>query len=311
MKSKKRLGKTLEDISHLFLSDPVSASSSPPKNNPGLGSSPILRTWMSVSMVSEPPSAFFTGNLALALARAGRRVLAVETTEGCPLGAVLGSVRICPSLKDLLEQPGKQVTLEGPLGLKILSFRMDPDEMGGFVEEEREILCQILDREEMAVELILAHASLEEEARFHRLLPTAEGVVLTVAPRKETLKDAYQLCKFLIQTQPHLKIGLLDYYVRDDRERMDWIGQLTEAVRRFLGKSLEWFGGIPDDPFIGRSLSVRVPLLLLGQPSGAASGFAAVADRMYGEKVRPKNGSTQRRTFFQKLQATSNPTGAP
>lgn len=305
MSTKKRLGRGLEDISHLFLSRPSSAPAPGQRHPPTpVGMEvlqPATRVWLALSLVPRLPSAFFTANLIVELARAGKRVLAVETSPVPSLDDVLGTAPIHPSLSDLLEQPQKNITIEGPLGVKLLSFQLRLEEIQGFADEEQEILSQVLCREEEAADLLLIHAVYEETGAFRRWVGMVQGVILTVDLNSATLLETYQVCKYLFQLHPDLRIGINVFGLRD-RETAAGMEKLNDAVGRFLGKSIEWHGMIPDDPLIERSMTAKVPLTVLAQSSKTASGFSAAAKHLLsGMEGRP-NRTESADSFFGRLQ---------
>ncbi|HUK55315.1 MAG TPA: hypothetical protein VLY20_01500 [Nitrospiria bacterium] len=288
MNSKKRLGKGLEDVSHLFLSTPAAAPALNRMNLPprkfGEAVNLKTRTWLVLSLVPRLPSAFFTANLAVELARCGRQVLLIETAPLPSLDKVFGTVQIQPSLNDLLEQPQKQIVVDGPMGIKVLSFRLRPDELQGFAAEEQEILAQILRREEEKAEQILIHAVYEENPSFEKLASLGQGVILSAELNADTILQTYQACKYLYRVAPDLRIGLLAFG-KEDRETLTvCMDKLSDASERFLGKALEWYGIIPEEPLIDRSLTAKVPLALLDRTSKASEGFAIAVQNLQQEK---------------------------
>ena len=76
MNPKKRLGKGIEDISHLFLSGstavPAFNRMTAPARKFGQPVNLKTKVWLTLSLVPRLPSAFFTANLAVELARCGR-----------------------------------------------------------------------------------------------------------------------------------------------------------------------------------------------------------------------------------------------
>ena len=313
MNSKKRLGKGLEDISHLFLSGVPSPPSlgrvQPVIQKQSQGPAPDTQVWLTLSLVPRLPSAFFTANLGIELARAGKRVLAIETGAVPSMDEVLGTVQIHPSLNDLLEQPQKQIAVEGPLGMKLLSFQLRLEEIQGFATEEQEILLQVLRKEEEDAEWVLIHAVYEERSTFHRWVRLVHGVVLTVDLNSETLLQAYQTCKYLYQLQPDLRIGVMAFGDRDQEAASAGMKRLSDAVLQFLGKSLEGYGVIPDDPLIERSLTAKIPLTVLAQTSKAASGFSGAAKRLLLGIEGDSNRLGSAYSFFGRLQRTVDRVG--
>ena len=315
MRSKKRLGKSLEDISHLFLSGfsaPASVKSVDSSGRmPGPPAVRRTRVWLALSLVREVPSAFFAGNLGIELARCGRRTLLIETAPLPSLDKIFGTIQIQPSLNDLLEQSNKQVTIEGALGMRILSFRFCPDELREFSPEEQEILSQILLREEEAAELILIHAVYEEGPLLERFLKIGQGVILAASPSGDTILETYRVCKYLYSVHPGLRIGLAVYERGGGEATAAWKEKLTDAVGRFLEKSLEWHGTIPDDPLVEHSLTAKVPVTLLDRTSKTSLGFVSVAEGLQrGAEVVPARSATTH-SFFNGFQRTLNGPGDP
>ncbi len=320
MKSKKRLGKSLEDISHLFLSRPEphdekkGATGLVPGDNAKSEKAPVkrikkapggkTRVWLSLSLVPGLPSAFFSGNLAVELARNGRQVLMVETAPVPSLDGIFGSVPIQPTLADLLEQTQKEISFEGPRGIRVLGFRLNPPELNNYSVDERDVLAQIFSREEEEAEMVIVHARYSENPLFDDLLRSAQGVVLAASPTEASITEVYRVCKYLFRANPGLRIGLMAYANGETNGKSSlWMGKLVAATRQFLGKVVEWYGTIPSEPLIERSLAAKVPVTLLDPSSKSAAGFSMVSDKMQGsgQAAVKKNGNGYGYSFFETL----------
>jgi len=310
MNSKKRLGKGVEDISHLFLSG---STSTPSFNRMGPSVRKIepavnlkTKVWLTLSLVPRLPSAFFTANLAVELARCGRQVLVIETAPSPSLDKVFGTAQIQPSLNDLLEQPQKQIVLDGPMGMKILSFRLCPEEFQGFALEEQQILSEILRQEEGKAELILIHAVYEESPSFEKWVGLGQGVILSVDLNADMVLQTYRVCKYLYHLHPGLRVGLLGFGKQDKEEWTACMNKLSDAVTRFLGKTLEWYGGIPDDPRIDRSIAAKVPLSLLDQTAQTSVGFSIAAQNLQRDAGMTPIQSPAAYSFFNGLKGAAD-----
>lgn len=278
MNPPKKLGKGLDDISHLFLSGPSQSPSDKRMIPPGRAIEQNVnlrrKVWLTISLVSDLPSAFFTANLAVELGRCGRKVLVVETAPLPALDRVFGTAQIQPSLIDLLEQSQRQIVLDGPMGMKILSFRLCPDELRGFPLEEQQILAQILRQQEEKAEQILVHANYEENSAFEKWIGLGQGVILSVDLKADWVPEAYRVCKYLFHLNPGLRIGLLGFGNQDEERWAACRNKIGEAASNFLGKTLEWYGVVPEDPLIERSITAKVPAVLLDQSAQSSVGFS-------------------------------------
>lgn len=284
MRSKKRLGKSLEDISHLFLSGSPQAAETAQgaeADRPGKFDKRIPpRIWLSASLIEYPPSAFFTANMAVSLARGGLQVFMIETAPLPSMDEVFGMIPIHPSLNALLDQANKQISIEGPPGIRVMSFRFSGEELGGFSDVEQEILSHILIKEEKGADLVMVHSVYSEEAEFDRLLKNVQGLVLAALPDMDSIAGTYRICKQLFQMKPDLRIAFLVYEHPEFSDQAVWRQKLSQAADKFLGKKLEWLGSIPDDPLIARSLAAKVPVTLLYQSSKVSSCFDRAAEQM-------------------------------
>jgi MinD-like ATPase involved in chromosome partitioning or flagellar assembly len=190
--------------------------------------------------------------------------------------------------------------------MKLLSFQLRLEELQGFAAEEQEILSQVLCREEEEAELLFIHAVYEENSAFQRWVGMVQGVVLTVDLDSGTLLQTYQVCKYLFQLHPDLRIGINVFGHRDRESAAAGMEKLSEAAGRFLGKSIEWFGMIPDDPFIERSITAKVPLTVLAQSSNTSSGFSTAAKRLLSGMEKRPNRPGSAHSFFGRLQRTAD-----
>jgi Mrp family chromosome partitioning ATPase len=113
METRKRLGKGLEDISHLFISKQPPAELAGrtvyrPAEKMTQGSP---RRFSLVSATRGYPVAFWAMNLAAALSRGGKRCLLIEGHTGSEsLSEMLNLPSVHPSLGEFLNHKDKQLT---------------------------------------------------------------------------------------------------------------------------------------------------------------------------------------------------------
>ncbi|HSG05176.1 MAG TPA: hypothetical protein VLB09_02140, partial [Nitrospiria bacterium] len=80
-----------------------------------------------------------------------------------------------------------------------------------------------------------------------------------------------------------------------------WMGKLVEAARHFLGKGLEWYGTIPRDPLIEKSLAAKVPVTLLDPAAKSSAGFSLASVHMQRKSHAGKGASGEGSSFFESL----------
>jgi len=301
MEPKKRLGKGLEDISHLFLSpaQPPQQKSALTENRPEpIARGSLPRVIGVISGTPDIPTIFWTGHLALALARDGKKVLVVDVgTDKDELASVLQPVAIQPSLGDLLDQPEKAVTVDGPLGLRVLAFQMQREELRRFKQEEREILFQILRKEEQQADALLLNISFDwTDLDALSYLKCLHEAVLVVSTRD--LLGAYRILKVLVHVQPGLRVGLVEYR-EPEATTQTRVDRIVMASKEFLKRSPLVLGWIPSDSFMMQSIAAKAPLLLSDQEGPGLQALLEIGKRVF----KGLNGQESRGLFFDAIQA--------
>lgn len=295
MEPKKRLGKGLEDISHLFLSSAKpSESKSPSSENRNVIElrGHLTRVIAVISRTPEIPTIFWTTYLALALAQCGQKALVIDIgTDRDELASVLKPLAIHPSLGDLLNEPEKVIVVESPQGLRVLAFQMQLEELRQFKEEEREILLQILRREEQQADVLLVNTPLDlMKAEVRAYLKCLNEAVMVASPHD--LLGAYRLLKVLFHLRPSLRVGLVEYGGPEDIAR-GGLQRLVMASREFLKQSPSVLGEIPP---------VKTPLLFSDQEGSSIQNLLELGKRI----LQGLNGRESRGLFFDEIQNQLN-----
>jgi MinD-like ATPase involved in chromosome partitioning or flagellar assembly len=307
MDRKKRLGRGLEDISHLFLSPvkPVeSEPSQPEKKQACRTGGPAIAARSSrprvIAVVGRTPgvsSIFWAGHVASALSRCGKKTLVMDVgTKREELVLVLKSMAIHPTLGDLLNQSDKSIAIEGPLGFRILTFQLQLGELREFKEEEREILFQILREEEQLADVLLLNISLDlNQSDALSYLRCLQEAVLVVSA--QDLPEAYRTLKILFHVRPSLRVGLIEY-ARSDSYPQGGLQKLVLACGEFLRQSPMVLGRIPPDSSMMRSVMTKTLLELSDNPGPAGQALLEIGQNI----LNGLNGREHRPLFFDEIQ---------
>lgn len=244
MKGKKRLGKGIEDIAHFFISRDPQAETDVPSPLSVEEKDSEKKNHRVIGVISQTPGipgAFWACQLAHGLSDKGKKSLFVDIgSDFETLTSILSPVKIQPSLNELLNQSDKTITFESPDGYQVLSFQMRVRELYQFKAEERDILFQILCREEEESDVMLInidHSLLESD--IATFLKNLHEVVLVVSP--DDLIGAYSMLKALFQARPEMVVRLLGSGSQD-ADRQNETEPLITASRQFLGKSPSLLG---------------------------------------------------------------------
>jgi flagellar biosynthesis protein FlhG len=307
LKDHRRLGKGLQDVSHLFLS--AEESSQPSRSEESSsetpdahrGEEPFPRVVAVTGDHRCLEKAFLVCNVAVELSRRRRQVRVVDADPSFPDQPFLWGRRPGDSLGRLAEQEDghePQVILEGPLGIKLLSLDIDLRHLKELPEMSRERIWSGLRSFEADAHMILVNtpASVHENARLiHRL---AHQIVVMVPSDPLGMMDAYSVIKSILSTRPHVTLGIVVYQVRMISEAQSIFEQMTRALSEFLNVTVVNLGYLFADVNIERSILQRTPLSLTPARSKAAQCLAQIAERIW---IQPGSRDQTDRSFFHAL----------
>lgn len=278
MQHRRRLGKGIDDISHFFLSPTQSPDLKRqwPGDRPATGTPGKLHRVIGVaSQTAGVPGFFWSSQLALALSRLGKKVLVVDVgTEPERLTSELDSSIIHPSLNELLRQPDRAITMEGPGGCRVLGFRMQLGELDQFNQDEREILFQILGMEEGQADILLLNLHLNMNlGDLFSYIQSLDEAVFVVSPQK--LLGSYCVLKAFFSIRPDLRVDLVEYGTSLGTNR-EGVHRLAFASRGFLQRSPVVLGSVPVDTF----LAAHGPPHVFKHESPQAQAMVEIAKRI-------------------------------
>lgn len=303
METRKRLGRGLEDISHLFISKRPSTESAArpipsPAENMAQGSP---KRFCLVSAVRGYTVAFWAMNLAAALSRGGKRCLLIEGHTGSDsLSEMLNLPGVHASLGEFLNHD-RQLTHGDPGGVRLLAFQIRVEEFRSIKAEERDILFEILKREEEASDYVVTTFETDplEPAMMELLRANREAVVIGQA---DDPVPTYQQIKALCYHHPGVNIGLILHGVASESEAAPIVERLGAAARRFLDKPISLYGILPPDPLLERSLAARVPVFNLGTGSEISRRFAAATGELVQAMTHRAGSDEPARLMFERIQ---------
>ena len=296
MKEHKRLGKGLEEVSHLFLS-------SQEKREPPSENSPQPTPQMSevsqqlfpgvVAITGDHRSlekSFVVSNLAIELARRGHRVRVVDADLSFPDQSFLWGLRPSDSVAHLAaaQESGeeKQVILQGPLGVKLLSLDIDFPQLLTLPRQARQRLLTRLMAFEANAQLMLVDTSVTLSSNSRLIFQLANQIVVLAPSDTLGMIDAYAVIKGILALRPAAPIGLVVYNVRMVTEAQAIAEKMNQAIGKFLGTNISNLGFLYADLNIGKSIARRKPLVLSARSSRVARNLSGIADKIWVQQEK-------------------------
>lgn len=234
-----------------------------------------------------------TVNLAIALKRAGKRVLVIDADLGMAnVDVVLGS-RSHKHLLNLLEDGVElnNVLINGPYGVKYISGGSGIEKAIDFSMEQRQLLMQKLAACGSQADIILLDTGAGLGKNVMDFVLAADEVLLITTPEPTALTDAYAMMKAYSMYAKEKNLRLIINRVYDEQESKDVAAKLKQTAERFLQMPIDCLGYVYEDSAVMRSVRQQTPFLVANANCTAAKCIEALAaSLLYGREMTVKRG---------------------
>jgi flagellar biosynthesis protein FlhG len=221
-------------------------------------------------------------NLAVALARWGRRVLLVDGDLGLAnLDVLLGLLPKC-NVDHVMsgEATIADVLVEGPHGVRVLPAASGIPELASIDAHERHKLLSVLAQASTDVDHMLVDTGAGLGETTLALQLAASSIVLVTTAEPTSLVDAYATLKVLWSADPGKRVDVVVNNVPDDGEAVRAFEQVAKAADHFLGQRPGWLGAVYRDPKVEEAVRRQRCLMELYPDSAAGRCYERIALRL-------------------------------
>ena len=227
-------------------------------------------------------------NLAIALARRGRRVILVDADARC--GDVLslclpeqagqtegGKDDFGPVAK--LDTPAdvQASIIDGPAGLKLLTAPWARGVTQEYANSSLDRFArQLLGLGDQA-EYVFVDSGNGTSGVARSLWRLADKVVTVTTPDAVSVMDTYAVIKTILDTRRRPQMFSLVNQTANPSVARDVFRRLEQSCQRFLGQAMEFAGRIPLDTMLAVAGEVRIPAVLRTPTSPAARAIEQIA----------------------------------
>lgn len=273
MKRAKRLGRGLEDFSHLFLSSRSESSKhlSDTKQDvaserEGAGTPARAICITSHKRVGE--RAFFTVNLALEIARQGKKVLVFDAEFSLPRLCMLMEVPAHSSILHFIaKNDEEEMVAEEIDGVRLITLDADISDLRSLSESERTSLIKCFRNAEEEAEIILINTSPGFIHRMRAILKASSEVIVITPQQVPEMINAYGVIKTIFQVNRDVRVGIVSSRISVPVQAEEVFEKMQRIAKKFLHKSLYNYGYIPEDTEISLSIARRKPLSITSPSS--------------------------------------------
>lgn len=225
-------------------------------------------------------------NLAVQMARSGRRVLMLDGDFGManidvmfgvrPQGNVLDVINGKVELRDIIVEVHPNVFLiPGGTGLYELSH---------ISSMNKKILMEQINDLEMVFDVMLIDTAPGVDDNVLYLNSAAQETHVVVTPDPSSITDAYALIKVMNQRMREERFFIICNQVKDEAEGKALYRKLCDVASRFLYVSLEYSGSVPLDLNIRKANRARKILSVCNRRALGSFAFQEISEKLCGSK---------------------------
>jgi len=225
-----------------------------------------------------------TINVAIAMARLGLRVGVLDADFGLGNVDVLLGIAPVAHVGHVVagEKQLRDVVVRGPHGITIIPASSGLQSMTSLTGVQRDRLLAALDLACRELDFLLIDTAAGISDNVMDMLKLAERIVLVTSLEPSAIVDAYALTKVLTAADAAKDIGVVVNGARTAEEAGLAYRQIETATRRFLKRSVAYYGHITDDPAVRESVLVQRAIVDLLPQSPASRCYRIVASRLAG-----------------------------
>lgn len=223
-------------------------------------------------------------NLAVGLARMGKRVLVLDADLG--LGNIDVLLGLVPryTLEDVLSGSRhlSDIVIQGPAGIQVLPAGSGLPQLTSLTDSQQFILQSELEDVASTVDVLLIDTGAGISPNVTYFASAAQETVVVISSEPTSLTDAYALMKVLCRQHRERRFNVLVNMVKSQREAAQAFRKLDVAAERFLNVSLTYLGFIPLDDYVPMAVMEQRAVAELFPCSPASRAFAELAKKIAG-----------------------------
>ncbi len=239
------------------------------------------------------------GNMAVSLARSGRRVVIIDADVGLANIDILFNLRPAYNIRHIIrsEKTLNQVLVKSDHGVSILPGGSGFADLTQMTEGEKLNLLSEFEALADQADIILVDTGAGISANVLYFNSACDECVVIATKEPTSITDAYAMMKVMSQDYGTKYFKLVVNMVASQAEAKRVYASLSSALDKFLGDVvLEYVGFIPFDLQLQKSVQKRSLIMDNAPKSPAAQSIVTIADKLAAASERNNaNGSL---TFF-------------
>lgn len=228
-------------------------------------------------------------NMAVAMAKAGRRTLLVDCDMGLANAGILMGLDTNWTLADVLARHCElgDIVRPGPGGVCLVPGHSGIGIGSALSERERHQLIEALRQEATGFEEIVIDTGSGIGSDGLSLVAAADTILIVLVPEPTSFMDAYAVVKGLAVGHGSTAFSIVTNMVENDEAGRELFDHFRAIIGRFLKVELTHLGSIPQDPYVKQAV-VRKRCCIEAYPSSRAGrAFTRLARQLSDQRVAP------------------------
>ncbi len=240
-------------------------------------------------------------NLAVALAKAGRKVLLIDADLGLANIDIMLNLTPQYTIEDVLlgKRGINEVIMPGPEGIHILPAASGVSEMSELDSSQQMSMLNELSGLQAKYDYILIDTGAGISSTVLRFNASADEICVITTTEPTAITDAYALMKVMATKYQVGRFNLIVNQVKNMSEAQAVYQKLKTVFAQFLPVDLVMAGFIPRDPNFPKAVRAQTPLSLLMPHSATTKAFQLVARHL--DQTRAPQPKTDHPSFFTRL----------
>ncbi|MEM9419916.1 MAG: MinD/ParA family protein [Planctomycetota bacterium] len=234
-----------------------------------------------------------TVNLAVQLARLGRRVVLLDADLGTANADVMCNVNARSTLAHVVagQRELEDIIVEAPGGFRLVPGASGLANMANLSAHEHDRLNAQMRRLESSCDVLLIDTGAGVGPNVLSFCAAAERVLVVSTPEPTSITDAYAVIKTINAQTSHPDIRLLVNMVENEAEARAVFARIHSVCQRFLGLSPNYAGHVVTDAKVSRAVRQRRPFVLDTPQAKASVCVLSLAHRLDRHAMDPRQQS--------------------
>jgi flagellar biosynthesis protein FlhG len=220
-------------------------------------------------------------NLAVAMARTGRRVTVLDADFGLANLDVLLGLSPPYTIEHVFRgnRTLSEIAVAGPAGIRVIPATSGVPDLARLDARRRAKIARGIEELRQDCDLLLIDTAAGIAENVSSMLLAADRVMVVTSPDPTALVDAYAVLKVLAHRDPHKDVGLLvNGADADEAARIH--AQIQSACRHFLGRSVALEGHVVHDPALEEAVRQQRAMVESHPLAPASRCFEQLAGRL-------------------------------